>query len=538
MDVSLVLSWLVGFTVICAFLGGLTVWIQRHTFLSSTASETMNPIQRGNAKTRRKQARLASRKKSLATTTTTNEKGEQEEEGEEEELNSTETGFERDDEDDRGEGDEEEENGSFVHDDDTNVHTKRALSSSGENTKVATKLQPTSSLSAMQEEQNFPSKPQASVAPVKQSSYYAPYSKYESNSRYNGYSSSYNYSNQNSLPPRFQQQRQQREAATQRRYRGRRGQYRSPTFYHSSRYPDDYDQSERDLDEPINDQYSSQQDSGMPNDDSSESENLSGKVSLLWAHSNNVCADVPSTSGTTSLSPNLSTSTESPNSLRGLELIRSAPPPPAPLPPSPHTLLDDLLSIFDNASFSPDELELLISKIATKHILNKQDIHRMLSNAKSEMSLERILDETYLSQVKILAIELKSEKNRVLELAKSNAEMDHAIRQLQQQQQTIPSVPQCQQMIMQHQMQLRRMSDENARLQHQLHSYAMLPASINELRQQHQILGEQFRQLSLRNAALENEAAESERASKHAAEIYKKGQVVLHRSPSPSSFLF
>ena len=238
-----------------------------------------------------------------------------------------------------------------------------------------------------------------------------------------------------------------------------------------------------------------------------------------------VCSDVPSTSGNASLSPNLSTSTESPNSLRGLELIRSVPQAPAPLPPpSPHTLLDDLLSIFDNASFSSDELELLISKIATKHILNKQDIHRMLSNAKSEMSLERILDETYLSQVKILAIELKSEKNRVLELAKSNAEMDHTIRQLQQQQQTIPSIPQYQQMIMQHQMQLRRMADENARLQHQLHSYAMLPASINELRQQHQILGEQFRQLSLRNGALENEAAESERASKHAAEIYKKGR--------------
>lgn len=178
--------------------------------------------------------------------------------------------------------------------------------------------------------------------------------------------------------------------------------------------------------------------------------------------------------------------------------------------------------------FSSDELELLISKITTKHILNNQDIHRMLSNAKSEMSLERILDETYLSQVKILAIELKSEKNRVLELAKCNAEMDHTIRQLQQQQQTIPSIPQYQQMIMQHQMQLRRMADENARLQHQLHSYAMLPASINEVRQQHQILGEQFRQLSLRNAALENEAAESERASKHAAEIYKKGLFVLH----------
>ena len=148
----------------------------------------------------------------------------------------------------------------------------------------------------------------------------------------------------------------------------------------------------------------------------------------------------------------------------------------------------------------------------------------MLSSAKSEMSLERILDETYLSQVKILAIELKSEKNRVLELAKSNAELDHTIRQMQQQQQPTHSVPQFQQMFLQFQMQLRRMADENGRLQQQLQAYAMLPASINELKQQHLILSEQLRQLSLRNSALENEAVESERASKHAAEIYKKGR--------------
>ena len=237
----------------------------------------MNQIQRGNAKARRKQARLAHRKKSLTTTATTNEQvGHKEEDEEEEggeEVNPTATGFEHHDDD---ENDEEEENEPARRDEGITVHTNPVLSSSGENTKAAPKSK-YSMDSATREESNQPLKPQASVAPVKQTPYF---SKYDSSWRYNDYSPSYNYSNPNPLPPRLQQQRQLREAAAQRRFQGRRGQYYSPIFYNSSRYTRDYGPSEREFDEPSNERYNSQQDSGVPNDDSSESGNLSGKLDL------------------------------------------------------------------------------------------------------------------------------------------------------------------------------------------------------------------------------------------------------------------
>ncbi len=202
-------------------------------------------------------------------------------------------------------------------------------------------------------------------------------------------------------------------------------------------------------------------------------------------------------------------------SLKGLDLIRSL--------SSPTVVLDELVSLFDTVSFSSEDLELILNKITTKQLINKQDWQRLLST-KNDKTIERLLDEAYRSQAKILAIELQTEKNRVLELTKSNTEMDNTIRQLQQPNNNM--VP-YQQTILTYQMQLRRLTDENARLAHQLHAYSMMPASINELKQQQHILNEQMRQLTIRNSALEKEVADGERASKHAAEIYKKGNYVL-----------
>lgn len=238
------------------------------------------------------------------------------------------------------------------------------------------------------------------------------------------------------------------------------------------------------------------------------------------------------------MSPSVSTSHGSHSPLRGLELLRTL--------SNSNGLFNDLVALFDNVPFSTSELELLISKIATKHILNKQEVNRLLSSTKDDKAVERILDETYLSQVKILAIELQAEKNRVQELTKSNSDLDQTIRQLQQQQQQQggPNYAQYHQMIVSYQIQLRQLAEENARLRHQLSAYMMMPTTLNELKQQNQTLTEQLRQLTVRNSALENEAKESEQASKHAAEIYKKGQknqsfvffFIFHLSPSSSGF--
>jgi len=99
--------------------------------------------------------------------------------------------------------------------------------------------------------------------------------------------------------------------------------------------------------------------------------------------------------------------------------------------------------------------------------------------------------------------------------------MDNTIRQLQQQPNN--NMLSYQQTILSYQMQIRRVTDENARLAHQLHAYSIMPASINELKQQQIILNEQLRQIIIKNNNLEKEIADGERATKHAAEIYKKG---------------
>lgn len=232
-------------------------------------------------------------------------------------------------------------------------------------------------------------------------------------------------------------------------------------------------------------------------------------------------SDSPSTGRTTSISPLLSTSAGSQSSLQRLDLVRSL--------ATSHGLLDELITIFDTIAFSSEELQIILNKIATKHSSDKHDLHRLISSAKHDKTFERILEETYRSQAKILAIELQAEKNRVLELAQSNIDLENTIRQLQQQQQQQQpnNVVQYEQMILSYQMQLRRLADENARLQHQLHAYSMMPPQINELKQQQHVLNEQLRQMTIRNSALENEAAESERASKHAAEIYKRGMLLF-----------
>lgn len=399
----------------------------------------------------------------------------------------------------------------------------------------------------VRDESVVPTKPQASVAPVKQMSSNNNFhpkafkSQSDYHSKHNGYSSGghhhhhHSYSNhQNSLPPRFRQQLEQREAAmnnyhhqqqTFRRRRGRASNYR--TFYptdqrndYRSPSPSTYEHAQEHYDDDIEqpDQYEDEQRTPLPpismNDDHppapphpqppQQQQDYSSESELL--------SDTPSTNATTSLSPSASTSIGSQSPLRGLELLRTL--------SNSNGIFNDLISLFDNVTFSTSELELLISKIATKHILNKQEVTRLLSSNKSDKTIERILDDTYLSQVKILAIELQTEKNRVLELTKTNADLDQTVRQLQQQ--GTPNLVQYQQAILSYQIQWRQLYDENVRLKHQLNAYSMMPTTLNECKQQNQMLTEQLRQLTVRNSALENEAAESERASKHAAEIYKK----------------
>lgn len=211
---------------------------------------------------------------------------------------------------------------------------------------------------------------------------------------------------------------------------------------------------------------------------------------------------------------------------------------------SPCHPVDRLVSALDADTFTTDQLELLLSKVISKHCFHPADRQDLLTTRKNEIMLERLIDENNRNHVKMLAMELQSEKNRVSDLSQTNAELEQRLRELQHysQQQYVPpeSLLRYQQAINSYQLQLKRITDENNQLMHQLHAYSMIPASINELKQQNQIVEEQIRQMSLRNSILEKEIADGERASKNAADIYRKCEYfsISSRGSDLMPFLF
>ncbi|CAF1476375.1 unnamed protein product [Rotaria sp. Silwood1] len=359
------------------------------------------------------------------------------------------------------------------------------------------------------------SKPQANVAPVKQtfpltsttnieSTHIPQVTKSKSNEILSSSTNNiYSYSENNSASSKFPKQSQDNEAFITQKYRRKKGTTKTSIQLDSSTKSNDVvplaskqhinNNTHFDLSLQSHQHVSSTYDGY-----SSESDILSGPPSTVLTHNNH-----------NSLS---STSAESQYSLNEHGIRRS-------LSPS-NILLDKLISIFDNVSFSSDELELILKKLTTKQLLNKQDWEHVLSTkTKNDKTIERLLEETFRSQAKLLSIELQIERAHILELTKTNVEMDNTIKHLQQSNQNMAPY---QQTILSYQMQLKRLTDENTHLAHQLHTYAMMPGTINELKQQQHVLDEQLRQINLRNSTLEKEIADGERARKHAAEIYKK----------------
>lgn len=346
----------------------------------------------------------------------------------------------------------------------------------------------------------LPSKPKASVAPVKQS--YPSTTDQSKDLRRNNHHSKSNgnasighfHSHQeyNPLPPRFQQQRQQKFLARKSKNpsSGRpNDSFKRQQYYQEQQHFNNH--------HPI--------DSLSQNGYSSESDALTGKISSS-SHQFIIHSHLESSS--TAPPPSI----ESQHSSKRSDI----------LPTSSNHTLDECMSLFDNTSLNADQLELILNKILTKHMRNKQDRQQQQSSPnRPDNTLQSLLDETYHNQAKILALELQSEKNRVHELSKINADLDTTIRQLQQ---PNPNIPSYQQTILQYQMHTKRLTDENARLVHQLHTYSIMPASINELKQQYYILSEQLRQITMRNSHLEQEIIDAEQAKKQAAEIYYKGE--------------
>ncbi|CAF1212401.1 unnamed protein product [Adineta ricciae] len=502
MDFTGILFGFLVIIVVVLFLGALNYFLSRSQ--SNTQSQTSSS--RTNAcSMRRKQARLAKKNQRLQQANTINEN-----------LNSnTNEKHEAQSTISKGEGggEEEEEQSSVQPTDDDNEEFYDAMKNDevindspstsippDEEPLVPVKQRKKNKVNSKPSIESILPKPQASVVPVKQTqtSIPSPNIPIDQNSKSNArLPPSYNlyaYPTQKSLPPRFQQ-RQHRDLNSAEKLRRRKP---STPIRKSAIQPEAAARQNDFVPLSIRQQTSNKNnhlESSHHNGYSSESDNLSETPSTI--HTDNA-----------KRSSTISTSTDS-----QLDLVRSL--------STSNSFVNDLVTLFDRVPFSSDELELILNKISTKQLLNRQDWQRLLAtnSAKNDKTIERILDETYRSQAKILAIELQNEKNRVLELTKTNAEMENTVRQLQQPNNSL--IP-YQQTIHSYQMQLRRLTDDNTRLAHQLHAYSMMPGSINELKQQQQILQEQLQQLTQRNSALEQEIADGQLASKHAAEIYKK----------------
>ena len=460
---------LMAFSVIVLFLGALNYFLGRNYSDTKSKCDTTNQQRSSN---RRKHARNAN-KKQRASNDNLNSNNDQKDQRETESI-STEI-----------KNEEEEKFEDTMKIEDEEEKPILPVQNNSMNSKSTSTLSNEESISSL--------KPQASIAPVKQSLSPIPKTNIESTqiledkySKSNGHLSPRDtcfHSKQKSLPPRFQQQQQQR----QRRSKGKKNDLLTSPQNDFLQQLNKSNQLELPLESLNHNGYSS------------ESDNLTGNHPL---HTQITSKTLLFSLESSSITPTFSTESQSSSS-------------------SSNLLFDELISIFDSTSFNSDELALILSRLTTKHMLNKQAQQRLTLTNKNENTIGRLLDETCRSQTKILAIELQNEKTRVAELAKTNAEMEQTIRQLQQPNNNMITY---QQTILHYQMQIQRMTDDNARLAHQLHAYSLMPASINQLKQQQIILSEQLRQITARNNHLEKEIADGQQASRQAAEIYQKSE--------------
>jgi hypothetical protein len=315
MEILFGIYWSIAFTVIIFFLGGLTYYIQRQILTDKFLLATMYQQQghRSSGSNRRRNARNANRNRQQQQTTAnmsfnnTDVKEKQEQDDEEKTIVPETTAEE---------GQQAVLESSVKQTDDRFEETIQTKQTTSPLTHINNEQIPVSvakqnnnnktTLSPSREESVLPSKPQASVAPVKQisplplmknvsSNNFKPYIQQENYPKSNGNTASnnmYTYSGHNPLPPRFQQQRQKEAAAAAQNSHRRKGPLpseRSTIPPGSAARPNDFipslipQQQTNDDDNNNNNQLESpvsldQQELLVNHDYSSESDILSGNI--------------------------------------------------------------------------------------------------------------------------------------------------------------------------------------------------------------------------------------------------------------------
>jgi hypothetical protein len=247
MDLVIGLLWCMAFSVIVLFLGALNYFLGRshsNIELSDKKSQLDTTNQQRNS-TKRKHTRNANKKqRQLAAATAISDHSNSNNEQETESVLSEIKNEEEEETliDEQFEDPMKIEEVSHVEDEQKPIGPVKQRNKNKSNSTNS------KSTISSKEESIFPLKPQASVAPVKQS-LLPPISKInnqstqvlqDNHSKSNGHVSScniYSYAEHNSVPPRFQQQRREKEEANGQKFRKRRSNEKKTKSFNSSASP-------------------------------------------------------------------------------------------------------------------------------------------------------------------------------------------------------------------------------------------------------------------------------------------------------------
>jgi hypothetical protein len=207
--------------------------------------------------------------------------------------------------------------------------------------------------------------------------------------------------------------------------------------------------------------------------------------------------------------------------------------------PSSQVVVTELMSALDAFPLSTDELDIIMHKIANKQSVIKQDWNKLQHGQKvdPQAHIGQVLDESArayeddmknnsMKRIKELTDELNTEKRRNNDLLKDKSDKEREIQILHAQLDSVlhkhestPSVVHPQQKLQTLELQLKRITEENIHLNHQLSQQQQQFAAPNpgdSSNMQVHVLSEQIKKLSVDNANLEKKAHSNELLAKEA----------------------
>ncbi|CAM4764718.1 unnamed protein product [Rotaria magnacalcarata] len=207
--------------------------------------------------------------------------------------------------------------------------------------------------------------------------------------------------------------------------------------------------------------------------------------------------------------------------------------------PSSQVVVTELMSALDAFPLSTDELDIIMHKIANKQSVLRQDWSKLTQGKKvdPQAHIGQVMDESAkayedeiktnaMKRIKELTDELNEEKHRSNVLLKEKTEREREIQMLHVQLDSVQHKhestnvhPQQRQQIQTIELQVKRLTEENIHLNHQLTQQISTPKLIqtgDSSNLQIQVLSDQIKKLSVDNGHLEKKVKSNELLAKEA----------------------